>query len=425
MLNTSMRNSNVMDQSLSLSRVLWFGVPWLKRGFLAVICLWALVYLVDYITTSAQIVAFVMIAPIMLQVILGLNIAARAGQLLMNSQLHLMGVRKEIFLNCFALCLFFVMFIYDPKNPNYLLHAKLIMFALFSVASCWMFWMYCLQVIPMIIVALMAIATVVLSFFMGVKITFGSFNVAIWGYFAYWLWRSPLQRQFKFESFTGFMDYCVERLKITSLKRALTKVNNKEHVLLLGEGDGYLNRIVLAPIFSVVFTGLYIVAMQHWRELSLWLILLLLGGTKAKFTITQSPAKLWLLGANNRAGQFDITENISLRLNVYSLMCASFLLMIWIIINPNSLVHGVAALYLSFLFVVAADYYSGLLSHRGKASVVFLLAAKMVVMLSLTFSSFDIVWYVLLAIILLVLCVVFRKRAKAKFLVGNLSVRAS
>jgi hypothetical protein len=221
------------------------------------------------------------------------------------------------------------------------------------------------------------------------------------------------------------VDYCVDRLKINSLKRALTNVNNKEHVLLMGEGDGYLNRIVLAPIFSVVFTGLYVVAMQHWRELSLWLILLLLGGVKAKVKVTQSAAKLWLLNASDRAGQFNVTENISLRLNLYQFITASLLLMIWLIINPTFLVYGIAALCLSFLFVTLVDSYSGLLFSSNKASLMIFLFAKMAFMLVMTFARFDIIWYVLLAVILLILCLLFRKRAKTSFLVGNLSVRVS
>lgn len=425
MLIAAMNNSSLLDRSIALAKILWFGVPWLRGSFVALFCLWALVYLVDYATPSVQLVASVMVVPIMLQTLLGLYIAARAGQLLMNSQLHLMGVRKEIFLNCFVLCLFLVVFVYDPKNSDYLLNAKLIMLALFSAASCWMFWLYCLQVTPMIIVAVMAIAAIGFSFVVGVNTAFGVFDVAIWAYFAYWLWRSPLQRQFKFENFMGLVDYCVERLKITSLKRALTRVNNKEHVLLMGEGDGYLNRIILAPIFSLVFTAFYVIAMQSLRELGLWMILMFLGGTKARFKVMQSPAKLWLLNESDRAGQFKVTENISLRLNFYPAVTASLLLMVWLIINPDFLVHGIAALCLSLLFVIAVDYYLGLLSSGGKTSLMFLLFAKMAFMFAVAHMHVDLVWYLLVAIILLMACLFFRRRAKINFLVANLSVRVS
>ena len=425
MLNTFMHNSSLMDRSISLAKVLWFGVPWLKGTFVAVVFSWALVYLVDYVTTSAQIVASVMVLPIMLQTSLSMYIAIRAGQLLMNSQLHLVGVRKEIFLNCLLMCLSFVVLVYSPKNSDYLLHAKLTMFAVFSVASFWVFWMRCLQIVPMIVVMVMIAIAVGIGFLLGVKAALVMFDVALWGYFAYWLWRRPLQRQFKFESFTGLVDYCVERLKVTGLQRALTRVNNKEHVLLMGEGDGYLNRIILAPIFSVVFTGFYIVAMQHWRELSLWLILLLLGGTKAKVKVMQSSAKLWMLSASDRAGQFEATENISLRLNLYGFFVASLLLIIWLIINPSFIVNGIAALCLSFLFVIAADYYAGLLAPRGQASSLLLIFSKMVFMFSVTFMRLDIGWYLLVAVILSMSCLFFRQRAKRDFLVANLSVRAS
>ncbi len=425
MLNTSMHHTNLMNRSIALARVLWFGVPWLRGCFIALFCLWALVYLVDYATTSAQVVASVMIAPIMLQTILGLYVAARVGQLLMNSQLHLVGVRKEIFLNCFALCLFFVVFVYDPKNSDYLLNAKLIMFAVFASAIFWMFWIYCFQLTSIIIVAVMAVATIALSFQVGVKIAFAVFNVVIWGYFSYWLWRSPLQRQFKFENFTGFVDYSVESLKITRLKHALTRVNNKEHVLLMGEGDGYFNRIILAPIFSLAFALTYVVAMQSMPELCLWMILLLLNGTKAKIKITQSHAKLWLLGMGDRIEQFKTVENLSFRLNFYPFLVASLLLAIWIMINPSLFIHGIAALCISFLLIMATDYYTGLIMPANKASLMVLVFLKMGLMAVITFMQLDILWYLLIAIILLSLCVVFRKRAQRDYLGANLSVRIS
>ncbi len=425
MLSASIINSNLISRSISLAKVLWFGVPWLRGSFIALFCLWALVYLVDYATTSAQVVTSVMIAPIMLQTILGLYFAARAGQLLMNSQLHLVGVRKEIFLNCFVLCLFFVVFVYDPKNSDYLLNAKLIMFAVFGAAIFWMFWMYCLQLTSIIIVAVMAVATIALSFPVGVKTAFTVFNVVIWGYFAYWLWCSPLQRQFKFENFTGFVDYSVERLRITSLKHALTRVNNKEHVLLMGEGDGYFNRIILAPIFSLAFTLIYVVAMQSMRELCLWMILLVLNGTKAKIKITQSHAKLWLLNGGDRIEQFKTVENLSFRLNVSPFLAASLLLIIWIMINPSLFIHGIAALCISFLLITATDYYTGLIMPANKASLMVLVFLKMGLMAVITFMQLDILWYLLIAIVLLSLCVVFRKRAQRDYLCANLSVRIS
>jgi hypothetical protein len=48
-----MHSSSLMSQSISLARILWFGVPWLTGSFIALVWLWALVYLVDYATTSA------------------------------------------------------------------------------------------------------------------------------------------------------------------------------------------------------------------------------------------------------------------------------------------------------------------------------------------------------------------------------------
>lgn len=425
MLHASMAKSNLINRSISLARVLLFGVHWQRGVFIALGLLWALVYLVDYVSKSAQVVAGVMAVPVLLQILVGMHIAMRVSQLLMSSQLHLVGMRKEIFFNCFILCLIFTALVYDPKNSDNLINAKLIMFAFFSVTSCWLCWIYCLQIIPMIIAFILGVSAIGFSFAIGVKAAFLTFNIVLWTYFAFWLWRSPLQRQFKYENFSGLVDYCVDRLKIVSLKSALTKVNNKDHVLLMGEGDGYFNRLILASIFSLVFTLFYVVFMRDMRELCLWMILLFLNGTKAKLKITQSHAKLWLLSSSDRVGQFKTTENILLRLNLYSFFMASLLLILWIAANPAFLVDGVAAMCLSFLITVAVDYSSGLIMPRGKATLLVLVFAKMALMSAMAFMHFNILWYLLIAIALLVLCLLFRKRAQRDFLVANLSVRAS
>jgi hypothetical protein len=417
-------NYSLTHRSIYLARVLWFGIPWLRSSFIALVCMWALVALVDHASSSVGLVAAVVAFPVMLQLILVMFIAIRASQLLMNPQLHLIDVRREIFINCLSACLLFCIFIYDPKSADNLLNAKLIMFAVFSTSCFWLIWIYSLQILSMFIVGLIFVGSLWIGYEFGVKIALFVFNISVWGYFAFWLAHSPLQRQFKFESFAGLVDYFVERLRLTRLKYVITKACNKDHVLLMGEGDGYINRIFLAHLFSLLFTLFYILAMRNLRDLCLWMILLVLAGTKARLKVTQSQAKLWLLHDGNRADQFSITENILLRLTLYSSVAAFMLLMLWSYINPDFMVHGVGAFFLSLLFVIALDYYSGFIFPGAKFSLIIFLLIKMAFMFVMVYVHIYFVWYMVLAVVLFGICMLVRRRAKRNFLMANLSVRA-
>ncbi len=408
---------------IALNKVLWFGIPWLRGVFVALACLWCLVALVASVTASIPAVAIAMAVPYMLQIILVMSISMRSGQLLVNSQLHLMGIRKELFVNSLVLCLLTMLFVFDPKSSDNVVNAKLITFAFSSVGFFWMFWLYCLQLLSMAIVALITVVSVGLIFVIGVKPALLIFSVASWAYFAFWLSRSSIQRQFKFESFAGIVEYCVERLSLAGIKRALIKVNCREHVVLIGEGDGYLNRIILAPFFTLIFTGFYVLALKSARELCLWMILMILGGTKAKMKVVQSQAKLWLLHDSNRVGQFSITEHILIRLAFYSFFPASVLLAAWCYINPELVVYGLGALCLGFLLVVLFDYYAGFIYQSAKVPAVALVFVKMALLFVLAQVHLSVGWYLVIAAVLLGLIIIARSRAKNNFLVGNLSVR--
>lgn len=419
------KKSGLIDRCLSLIKVLCFGVSWLRGSFIALFCLWVLAYTAKVLSFSVQAQAAVMMLPVLMQVFIALFIGMRAAFLLGNSQLHLMGLRKELYISLLLLGLLFGGLAFDPKDPENLYRAKLLVFNYLSLGMLWMMLLFSFQLLPMFVLALAGGLSIYLAFVVGFNLAMSGLAIFTWAYVGYWLWRSPLQRQFKFESFTGFVDYCVERLKIASLKQALTRVKNKEHVLLMSEGDGYLNRIILAPVFSLIFTLIYVVFMQSMKELCLWMILLFLNGTRAKIKITQSHAKLWLLNDGGRIEQFKTAEHLTLRLNVYLLMVAALMLALWISMNPSLLVHGVAALCLSFLLVVATDYYAGLIMPANKVLLMVLVFVKMGFMAAITFMQLGLIWYLLMAIILLLMCVVFRKRAQRDFMCANLSVRAS
>lgn len=425
MLSASINNSNLMDRSISLAKVLCFGVSWLRGSFIALFCLWGLAYTAKAFSLSVKIQAAVIVLPVLMQVFVALFIGMRAAFLLGNSQLHLMGLRKELYINLLLLSVLFGALAFDPKESENLYAAKLLVFNYVSLGMLWMMLLFSFQLVPMFVLAVAGSLSLYLIFVVGFNIAMSSLAVFVWAYVGYWLWRSPLQRQFKFETFNGFVDYCVERLKIASLKHALTRVNNKEHVLLMGDGDGYLNRIILAPIFSLAFTLIYVVFFNSMRELCLWMILLFLNGTKAKIKITQSHAKLWLLSNGDRIEQFKTVENLSFRLNAYLFLVASLLLVVWININPSLLIHGVAALCLSFLLIIATDYYAGLIMSANKVSLMGLAFFKMGFMAVITFMQFNVLWYLFLAIVLLFVCLVFRKRAQRNYLGANLSVRVS
>lgn len=419
------KKSGLIDRCRSLIKVLCFGVSWLRGSFIALFCLWVLAYTAKVLSFSVQAQAVVMMLPVLMQVFIALFIGMRAAFLLGNSQLHLMGLRKELYISLLLLSVLFGALVFDPKNSENLYTAKLLVFNYVSLGMLWMMLLFSLQLVPMLVLTVAGALSVYLIFVVGFNIAMSGLAIFTWAYVGYWLWRSPLQRQFKFESFTGLADYCIERLKIASLKHALTRVNNKEHVLLMGEGDGYLNRVILAPLFSLAFTLMYVVVMHSMRELCLWMILLFLNGTKAKIKITQSHAKLWLLSDGDRIEQFKTVENLTFRLNMYLFLVASLMLIIWISMNPSLLIHGVAALCLSFLLIAATDYYAGLIMPANKVSLMVLVFFKMGFMAVITFMQLDIVWYILIAIVLLSLCVVFRKRAQRDYLGANLSVRAS
>lgn len=425
MYSVSINNSNLMDRSISLANILCFGVSWLRGSFIALFGLWVLAYTAKAFSLPVQVQATMVMLPVLIQVFIALFIGMRAAFLLGNSQLHLMGLRKELYISLLLLGLLFGGLAFDPKDPDNLYRAKLLVFNYLSLGMLWMMLLFSFQLLPMFVLALAGGLSIYLAFVVGFNLAMSGLAIFTWAYVGYWLWRSPLQRQFKFESFTGFVDYCVERLKIASLKQALTRVKNKEHVMLMGEGDGYLNRIILAPIFSLIFTLIYVVFMQSMRELCLWMILLFLNGTRAKIKITQSHAKLWLLNDGGRIEQFKTAENLTFRLNMYLFLVASLMLIIWISMNPSLLIHGVAALCLSFLLITATDYYTGLIMPANKVSLMVLVFFKMGFMAVITFMQLDLLWYLLIAIVLLFLCVLFRKRAQSDYLGANLSVRIS
>lgn len=418
-------NYGLTHRSICLANVLWFGVSWLRSAFIALACMWALVALVDYQSGSVGIVAGVMMLPVLLQLTVIMLIAMRASQLLMNPQLHLIGIRKEIFINCFFVCVLFSAFIYDPKSADNLITAKLTMFAVFSASCFWLIWIYSLQIVPMFIVALMFFASIWVFISFGTKAALSAFSVSTWTYFWFWLARSPLQRQFKFESFSGLVDYVVERLNLAGIKRLVTKVNNKYHVVLMGEGDGYINRIFLAQLFSLSFTCLYIITMRNSRELCLWMILLVALGSKVRIKVMQSQAKLWLLQNGDRHNQFKITENIFLRLNIYPFLVSFLLLVCWTSFNPDLMLHGLRALILSALWIVALDYCSGFVFQGAKFTFLIIVLLKMGFMSAMVFIHFNLMAYVSAVVFILTVCVFARNRAKSNFLAANFSARAT
>ena len=418
-------NDGLIARCVSLIKVLCFGVSWLQGCFFVLFCLWVLAYTATALSLPVKVQAIAMTLPVVMQVFVALFIGMRAAFLLGNAQLHLMGLRKELYISLLLLSVLFSGLAFDPKDSENFYRAKLLVFNYISLGMLWMMLLFSFQLLPMFVLALAGGLSIYLAFVVGFNIAMSGLAVFVWAYVGYWLWRSPLQRQFKFESFSGLADYCVERLKILNLKHALTRVNNKEHVLLMGEGDGYFNRIILAHIFNWVFTLMYVSFAHSMRELSLLMILLVLIGNKVKINVIQSHSKFWLLCGGDRIEQFRAVENLTFRLNAYQFLVATLLLVIWISINPSLLIHGVAALCLSFLSITATDYYTGFVVRAKKISAVFLVFLNMGFMVAITFMPLDIFWYPLMAIVLLFLWGMFRKRAQRNFLSANLSVRIS
>jgi len=423
--NTAPENNGLLARSLHMSRVLYFGNRSYKLFYWIFAVCWMLSYCMSAFVPPGPTVFMVMVLPGILQAILVMMVALRAATLLQNSQLHFVGIRKELFINMLVMCVLFSLPVFDPKNADNLMAVKFASFMYLSAGMFLMFWIYSLQVIPIFFLVLSVPLVIFLVPKFGAALGLLLWGVAAWGYFAYWLSRSPIQRMFKFENFTHFLDYIIERLKLAKYRAILTRVINREQVILLGEGDGYINRIFFASAFSLIFTSIYIITMQSMKELCLWMVLMHLSTSKVRIKLGQSYMKLWLLQGGDRLHQFNITENLSLRLYGYTFLTTLMMLGLWIALNPGLAMHGIICVCLVQMFVITADYYAGFMLKKGSPVLVMSLLLKMVFMLAIVFIHVDFVGYVIAALIIIVLGVIFRQDARKKFVSANFSLRAS
>lgn len=423
--NIATENKGLIARSLLLSGVLYFSNSLYRKLYCFFAAYWLVSYGMHLAVPSTQLTMFIMFLPAILQAILAMMVGMRASSLLQNTQLHFVGIRKELFINLLVYCVLLSLPVYDPKNADNLMLAKLISFTYLGAGMLLMVWFYSLQILPLLLLVVSVVAALCLIPTFGVMFALVGWNLIAWGYFAYWLARSPLQRMFKFENFNNFMDYLVERYRLAKYRTVMTRVLRKEHVILMGEGDGHLNRILFSQVFSLIFTSLYIVAMQSMKEMCLWMIMMHLGGTKARVKIGQSHMKLWLLGGDDRQQQFQVTESLSLRLYAYTFATGLMMLAMWIITNPEFAMHGFISLCLVQLFVIAADYYHGFILKIGSPALVVLLLFKMTFMWVLAFIHLDLVWYAVMAAAIISLGAIFRSDAKKKFVSANFTLRAS
>ena len=99
----SEKNDGLIGRCVSLIKVLCFGDSWLQGSFFVLFCLWVLAYAATAFTESVKIPAALMMVPVLVQLCIALFIGMRSAFLLVNSQLHLMGVRKELYISLLLL----------------------------------------------------------------------------------------------------------------------------------------------------------------------------------------------------------------------------------------------------------------------------------------------------------------------------------
>lgn len=412
-------------RSLALAKIMWLGNETYRGLFLAIILGWLCSYTMVLFSISAKYIFIAITLPVILQSAITMMVGVRASSLLANSSLHLVGNRREIFVNLICLCAILSLPAFDPKNADNIAYAKAISFSYMSIGMIFMLLFYSLQFLPMLIVSLMLIAFFFLVTKTGLGMALLAFNILLWGYFAFWLWKAPLLKAFKFENFSHIGDYLAERFRLASLSKSLVIVRNKLHVILLGEGDGYLNRILVSQLFSIVLVGLYVVFINISPFFSLWMILMQIGSAKSLARVITSQRKLWLLLDGRREQQFKVTENLVWRLYAYSFGVAIILFSLWAVKYPQDILRGFIVLVLVQLMVLAVDYIPGYVAKIGDSKVFIIFLFKMLFMALLAFNFLSLMNYLAIGISIVVLGVVCRARAQKMFMSSNFALRAS
>jgi len=376
---------------------------------------WIAAYATYFFSGSVPFTAGVMAVPVLAEVIVALIVAVQASFLLTNSQLYLAGVRQELFFLLFSMCFLFSLFVFDPQNPEHLLRAKLVSFDYLSLGVLWLVWMVSLRLLALSGLVILTAIAIALAYLNGFDSGAAALAFMVWIYFGYWLWKSPLQKKFKYDDFGGVVDFMLDRMKIANMARALRVVRRKEHVILLEEGDGYVNRLLVAPALGLLFTGCYIIFMHQHAELCLFLILLLLIGNRSKLKVATVQKKLWLFSAGSRSEQFDLSEKLLLRLHLYAVIGTGVLMLFWIYANPSQWQRGVSAYLFFQVFVLVADYFGGIFSLSIRRQF-YMAVAQMPVVAVLVFKSPPMSVTLPVIIVMLALCVPMRRIAKQKYL---------
>ncbi len=425
MSSVAVANESLIAKSLRFSKVLYFGSSIYRYLYCVFAASWVASYCVSIMAPPNATTFLLMVLPAILQSVLAMDVGIRASNLLQNPQLHLVGIRKELFVNLLVFCVLLSLPVYDPKSAQNLINAKLISFTLLSFGMLIMVWLYSFQILSIFMLSATALGAIFLVPVFNITLVLMAWSLLAWGYFAWWLAQNSLQRTFKFENFNSLFDYLIERLRLLKFRRILVSVYRKEHAILLGDGDGHISRLFFASAFSLIFTGIYVVAMQSLKELALWMILMHLSGSKARIILGQHSMRLWLLNDGDRLDQFRVTEALAFRLYGYTFLTALLILAIWIAINPGSTMHGIITLCVAQLFIIAADYYNGFITKIGSPSLLLVLLTKMTFMFAIAYSSLDFIGYAILAATITLLGVALRQRAKHSFLTANLTARAS
>jgi len=369
---------------------------------------------------------------VIVSVVWVLFVAAKSASIIVNSQFYLVNLRSHLFLTLLSFNGVLAFYLTGPVNMfgQSIVWAKLIAFIYFSSATLWIIWLRCLALLSFIISVLIIGAVFLLvSFEICTRLQAALlFCVLVWGYFFYWLHSSGLQRSFKYQNFSGPVDFIIERLKFKKFRYLTQVMRNPNIVILSGMSDGLINRYVLSGFFGLVFVFSYLVFIKifSYGLTFAWAIGMILT-TRAKFFADLCVRKrnLWVLLNGGRQDLFNVIEDQLIK-DTFVTFLMIFLLVLWRF-NAEKIPIDIQ---LSRFFVCAISFVVALyldISITAKmptkyrlAKVIAGLSLMMVMPFVMMLGGLSFVTVMVVASVMLLALIVSRRYAKSRLLNGEI-----
>lgn len=360
-----------------------------------------------------------------------ISVATKAASIIVNAQLYLINIRSHLFLMLLGLNVSLSIFLVGPVNAfgQDIVWAKLVAFIYFSVATLGLIWMRCLALISVVISLLIFGIVFLLVHFDLCTALQGAllFCVAVWSYFFCWLKFSGLQRSFKYQNFSGPVDFLIERLKLRKF-RALTQVKRNPNIVILsGMSDGLINRYVLSGFFSVLFVAVYLafVTTFSYAFVVAWAIGMIFS-QQARFfsSICMRKRNLWMLLIGGRKELFYVLEKQLIKDVLAACLIASSLVLCKFNTENMSASFQFGVFFVCVLSLVAVLYSDIPVSMKTpikyrvtKFLVKFLFV--MVIPFGMMFSHLSFEGVMVVAGVMLLVSIMSRSYAKARLLHGD------